>query len=147
MFNNFIAFYPNCVTKYIDDTNVVNSPIRIFHGGNDNYNPPIVCENYVERLEENGADVQMTIYTGGEHGFDFPSMFDKTIVSKSAQSAGDCKLAEGEKGEVINLDTGKPFTYADSCVKTGPNVGGNSIAAEQSHQAVHDFLMGQFGLN
>lgn len=145
-FNNYVAFYPNCITKYIDDTKVENAPIRVFHGGADNYNPPDVCETYVERLKKDGADVEMTTYAGGHHGFDFPSMFGQTVVSKSAQSAGECNLEESGNGQIINIDTGKPFAYTDSCVKIGPNVGGNTDIAQQSHAAVQTFLKKQFGL-
>lgn len=145
-FANYIAFYPNCVTTYRDDEKVEPGPIRIFHGGADNYNPANVCESYAERLKQAGADVEMTVYPGGEHGFDVPTLFGKVIALKSAQTARACKLREGSDGKIINLETGREFTYDDACVQLGPNVGGDAKAAQEAHAAVQAFLEQQFGL-
>jgi dienelactone hydrolase len=43
-FAGYIAFYPDCATTYAGDTDVVDRPIRIFHGTPDDYNPVATCK-------------------------------------------------------------------------------------------------------
>jgi dienelactone hydrolase len=45
-----IPFYPTCNTTFLDDENVADVPIRIFHGTADDYVPVAPCRSYVERL-------------------------------------------------------------------------------------------------
>ena len=71
-FAAYIPFYPDCMTRYISDTEVADRPIRIFHGTPDDYNPVAVCKNYIERLRAAGRDVQLTEYPNAQHGFDNP---------------------------------------------------------------------------
>lgn len=146
-FATYVPFYPNCVSVYKDDEKLEAGPVRIFHGGADDYNEPGVCEAYVERLKKAGADIEMTIYPEGEHGFDVPTLFGKSLQSKTAQTARDCKIEEGENGILMNLETGKPFSYEDECVVLGPHVGGNAAAAEASYAATITHFMNTFGLN
>ncbi len=51
-FAGYIPFYPDCSTTYMDDTDVADRPIRIFHGSPDDYNPVASCKAFVARLEE-----------------------------------------------------------------------------------------------
>ena len=54
-FAAYIAFYPDCMTTYQSDTEVVDRPVRIFQGTADDYNPLAPCKAYVERLRSAGA--------------------------------------------------------------------------------------------
>ena len=45
-FAAYIPFYPDCATTYATDTEVVERPIRIFHGSPDDYNPVATCKAY-----------------------------------------------------------------------------------------------------
>ncbi|TYC63111.1 carboxymethylenebutenolidase [Stappia sp. BW2] len=146
-FATYVPFYPNCVSIYKQDEKLEAGPVRIFHGGADDYNPAGVCEKYTERLKEAGADIEMTVYPEGEHGFDVPTLFGKSIQLKTAQTARDCKIEEGENGILMNGETGKPFTYQDQCVVLGPHVGGSAAAAEASYGAVLAHFAKTFGLN
>ena len=69
-FAGYIAFYPDCATTYAGDTDVVDRPIRIFHGTPDDYNPVATCKAYVARLEAEKRDVTLTEYPDSQHGFD-----------------------------------------------------------------------------
>jgi dienelactone hydrolase len=53
-----IPFYPTCNTTFIDDENVADAPIRIFHGTADDYVPVAHCRSYVERLRKAGNNRQ-----------------------------------------------------------------------------------------
>jgi len=71
-FVTYIAFYPDCMTTYQSDTELVDRPVRIFQGTADDYNPMGPCKAYVERLRSAGRDVQLTEYPNASHGFDNP---------------------------------------------------------------------------
>src|ERR1035438_5132182 len=71
-FAAYVPFYPACNTTYLEDEQVSERPIRIFHGSADNYVPVEPCRKYVERLRRAGVDVQLHEYTGAHHAFDNP---------------------------------------------------------------------------
>ena len=68
----YLSLYPPCSRTYIDDTDVVERPIRIFHGTADDAAPLAQCLSYVKRLQAAGRDAQLTEYEGACHGFDNP---------------------------------------------------------------------------
>src|SRR4051794_36110835 len=61
-FAAYIPFYPDCATTYAGDTELVDRPIRIFHGSPDDYNPVATCKAFVARLMEARRDVSLTEY-------------------------------------------------------------------------------------
>jgi dienelactone hydrolase len=146
-FAGYIPFYPDCATSYNGDTDVVDRPIRIFHGAPDDYNPVASCEAYVARLKQAGRDVVLTEYPDSPHGFDSGlTGFNLTLVSNNAQTVRRCHIKEGEGGLLMNADTEKPFSYKDECVELSPHVGGNPTTAEEARKAVVEFLQGLFKL-
>jgi dienelactone hydrolase len=146
-FAGYIPFYPDCSTSYVGDTDVVDRPIRIFHGTPDDYNPIASCKAFVARLKDAGRDVVLTEYPDSPHGFDSGLLgFNTTAVSTGAQTVRHCHIREGEGGLLTNADTQRPFSYKDECVETGPHVGGNPATAEEARKAVVEFLRGLFKL-
>jgi dienelactone hydrolase len=139
-FAAYISFYPNCVTTYIDDDKVAQKPIRIFHGAADDYNPVVPCQAYVKRLKATGADVELTVYPGAYHAFDYDK-FKKPIKLAKAQSARNCKLKEVSPGRIINTESGKDFTYDDPCVERGVTVGYNADATIAAREAVRKLMI------
>jgi dienelactone hydrolase len=71
--STLVPFYPICIRTYIDDGQVSTRPIRIFHGGADDWLPVAACRQYVDRLRQAGKDIQLTEYAGAQHGFDNPT--------------------------------------------------------------------------
>jgi dienelactone hydrolase len=55
----YIAFYSPCITTYIDDTDVSDHPIRMFHGISDDYVEIGPCRSYFQRLKQRAKDVEM----------------------------------------------------------------------------------------
>jgi dienelactone hydrolase len=146
-FAAYIPFYPDCATTYQGDTDVVPSPIRIFHGAPDDYNPVASCKAFVERLKAAGRNVELTEYPDSPHGFDSGlAGIDTTLVSANAQTVRHCHIKERDGGVLMNADTEVPFTYKDPCVELSPHVGGNPATAEEARKAVVDFLQGLFKL-
>ena len=97
-FAAYIPFYPDCMTSYIADTDVVERPIRIFHGTPDNYNPVSACKRYIERLRASGRDVQLTEYPDAQHGFDNPLSTPVPSAVRGAQTVRNCQIVEEPKG-------------------------------------------------
>lgn len=143
----YIPFYPDCVTTYQSDTQVVDRPIRIFHGTPDDYNPVAPCKAYVERLRSAGRNVQLTEYPNAPHAFDNPLGSLTPSVLKNAQTVRRCTIREEATGQLINAATRQPFTYKDSCVERDPHVGYDPVATQAARQSVKDLLKTLFKLN
>jgi dienelactone hydrolase len=142
-FSAYIPFYPSCYTTYIDDEQVSDRPIRIFHGTADDYVSIEPCRAYVERLRRAGKDVQLTEYTGAHHAFDNP-LYTEPLSLPEAVTTNLCPRKERLGGEIANLETGQPFTWSDACVKRGATVGYDPVATREATNAVKAFLISTF---
>ena len=105
-------------------TDVADRPIRIFHGGADDYNPVAPCKAYVERLRAAGRDAELTEYPNVHHSFDNPLGSLKPAQSKDSQTVRKCRIVEEPMGRLINATTREAFTYKDLCVELGPHLAG-----------------------
>jgi dienelactone hydrolase len=144
-FAAYIPFYPDCMTTYIQDTDI-DKPIRIFHGTPDDYNPVAACRKYVERLKGAGRDVVLTEYPNAQHGFDNPLGSAAPFTVKGAQTVRNCRIMEEPKGVLINAVSKQPFTYKDPCVETDPHVNHDAEATAAAKVAVKNFLRATFKL-
>jgi dienelactone hydrolase len=116
----------------------------MFHGEADDWVPVEPALRYAEKLKAAGKDVQITTYPGARHAFDSPT-YPPAYTFADAEVSTHCRLAEKD-GNLINLDTGKPFTHADACITRGASVGSHTLAYEQALSAVTSFLTGLFRL-
>jgi len=144
-FAAYIPFYPDCSTSYIDDTDVGATPIRIFHGIADDYNPVASCKTYQARLKSAGRDIEIAEYADGQHGFDTP-LGPAVVVARGAQTVRACTIKEEPAGVLVNTATAAPFAYTDACVQHGPHVGRNAAATSAAQAAVGDFVRTLFKL-
>ena len=140
-----VAFYPDCVTTYRKDTDVTGSPIRIFHGTSDDYNPIAPCRSYVERLKAENKDVQLYEYSDTYHVFDSPA-FQKPLKLSAATTTRNCQLVEMDDSRIMNQATQKLFAYSDECVEKGPTIAFNEAANSQARGSVREFLLAVFRL-
>ena len=146
-FVGYIAFYPDCATTFVSDTDVADRPIRIFGGTPDDYNPIKLCKAYVERLKAAGRDVQLTEYSTAPHSFDNPLGAQPAAQSPNSQSVRNCTIREEPVGVLINAATKEPFTYKDACVERGPHIGHDPEATRQATQAVKPIVQSVLKLN
>ena len=146
-FAAYLPFYPDCMTSYIDDTDVANRPIQIFAGALDDYNPISACKSYVERLRASGHDVELTEYPNASHAFDNPLGPQPAELRTTFQSVRNCRIQEEPGGVLINLETKQPFSYKDACVARGTHVGHDPVATEAATTAVKAFLRTAFKLD
>lgn len=138
-FAAYIPFYPDCRTTFLEDNDVSNKPIRIFHGSADNYSPVDACRTYVERLRKAGKDVQLSEYAGAHHVFDGRA-FKKPVTLPKAQTTRRCRLEEVSDGRIINSETRQTFTYSDSCVEYGPTLAYDAKAYSEVQKALAEFV-------
>jgi dienelactone hydrolase len=140
MFAAHIALYPTCNRLFID-RDVVDRPIRIFHGAADDYIPAASCGAYVERLREAGKDIAIAVYPGAHHAFDNPKLAEP-IRAARAQTTRNCPvLEESANGRIVNSKTKAPFSYAsDPCVERGATIGYHAQAHADVTKAVKQFV-------
>jgi dienelactone hydrolase len=142
-FAAYVPFYPACNTAYIDDEQVSERPIRIFHGSADNYVSIEPCRKYVQRLRHAGKDVQLTEYASAHHAFDNP-LYWPHLSLPDAIITGHCPREERSVGEIINVVTGQAFRWNDPSVRHGGTVGYNAVATAEATNAVKSFLTSTF---
>jgi dienelactone hydrolase len=144
-FAAYISFYTRCDAPLLEDEIVSDRPIRLFHGSADDYVPVELTRRYVERLKRAGKDVQLTVYEGARHAFDNP-LYPSVLSLPDAVLTSSCRREEQQPGNIVNLDTGKTFTWKDACVTRGATVGFDPHARDQAIRAVSDFLSAQWNL-
>jgi dienelactone hydrolase len=142
----YIALYPPCVTNYIADTNVSDHPIRMFHGISDDYVEIGPCRDYLARLKGNARDIEMIEFADTWHGYDSALLPATPLFAANAQVT-HCVLKEGPVGVIINVETQKPFSYADGCVGRGAHVAYSATSTRATEDAVKALLIKTFGLN
>jgi dienelactone hydrolase len=145
-FAAYVAFFPDCMTTYISDSEVADRPIRIFGGTADDYNPISRCKAYMQRLQAAGRDVQLTEYPNAAHAFDNPLGAQPAAVSPKFESVRACTIREEPEGVLINAETKQPFSYKDACVAHGPHLGYDPAATQAATASVNAFLKAVFKL-
>jgi dienelactone hydrolase len=145
-FAAYFPFYPDCMTTYVDDTNTSASPIRLFGGTIDDYNPISKCKAYADRLKLAARDVEITEYPNAPHAFDNPLLPNHPIVAKDAQTVRNCVIREQPVGTLINAASGQQFAYSDPCVEHDPHVGFDPQATSQVRSAVATIVKATFKL-
>jgi dienelactone hydrolase len=135
----YIAFYPMCKTTYLHDDDVVDRPIRIFHGTADDYVPVAPCRSYVERLRKAGKDVQLTEYPDAHHVFDWP-MLKTPLTLAQARTGRRCHREEGPVGRILNSVTKQPFSSNDPCVERGVTLAYHPQAHSEAQRAISEFV-------
>jgi len=141
--NRFAAhagLYTPCNVRYRGDTEVAPVPIRLFHGVVDDYVPVAPCRDYAARLRAAGADVALTEYANGQHGFDNPTA-PALLASPAAQSTRNCRMEEGENGVVNLAGTTEAFSQKGSaCVAIGAHTGHDPADGAAVRRDVRAFL-------
>jgi dienelactone hydrolase len=141
-----IALYAPCNTAFVDDADVSDRPIRLFHGVSDDYVQMGPCQNYVERLRKSGKDVKLIELADTWHGFDVPQL-PPIPVSIPNTSANHCALREEPLGTIINVATRRPPSDQDACVTHNPHVAYSAASTHVTEIAVKDLLKTVFHLN
>jgi dienelactone hydrolase len=142
-FAAYIPFYAPCNTVYIEDEQVSDRPIRLFHGAADDYVSIEPCRKYVEGLLRAGKNIHLTEYTGAQHAFENP-VYSQACFRPDAATTSRCSREERPGGAIVNHETGQPFRWSDACVKRGGTLGYDPVATTETIQAVKAFLTATF---
>lgn len=129
--------------NYIDDTDVVERPIRLFPGTADDVAPLAQCL-YVKRPQAAGRDAQLTEYTGAYHGFDNPLTPVRQAGPQTTRRGWH--LYEQSVGRVLNRETGVRRTRNDECLKGGGPPGYDARAHAKAVEDVKALLQRVFKL-
>jgi dienelactone hydrolase len=140
-----IGFYGSCAVVYRDEEKVTGKPIRLFHGSADDLELIEPCRAYVAQLKKAGADVALNEYPGVQHAYDW-FMFKEPLKLPQARTVRNCSLVEGERGQLVDTKTGKPYDPNVSCNDRGGTLLYNEPAAVATTAAVKAFLTTTFGL-
>jgi dienelactone hydrolase len=140
-----IGVYGSCNTVFREQEKVTGKPIRLFKATPDDFGPIEPCREYVSRIKQAGADVMLTEYPGVTHQYDY-SNIKEPIKLPQAPVRRNCSLVEGERGQLIDARTGKPFDPSVSCTEKGSMVVYNEAATMATTVAVKEFLTTTFGL-
>jgi dienelactone hydrolase len=138
-FAAYIGFYTPCNTAMIDDEKVSAKPIRLYHGVADDWVPVGPCRDYVARLKQAGAKIDLVEYPGAYHAFDLQTI-PGTLQLPQALTARKCRFEEKPQGVIVNSDTGQPATFNDACVERGTTVAYNAEATDAARKDVVEFL-------
>jgi dienelactone hydrolase len=144
-FAAYLPFYAPCNTRYIEDSEVSDKPIRLFHGTVDDYVPVAPCRAYVEHLRQAGKDVQLIEYPEAHHAFDVHTL-TAPVHLPQAQTGRRCLWEETAGGQLINSQTKQAFRFEDPCIERGATVAYNAQAHHDALKAVKEFLMVTFKL-
>jgi dienelactone hydrolase len=143
----YLPLYPECNMSFIDDAEVSDWPINIFHGISDDWVPIARCQEYFSRLQQNSKhNVKFIAFPETAHAYDYPDLPTSPTVAKNAQAIL-CVIVEEPLGTMTNVETKKPFTYNDSCVKRDPHVAYSASSTHATEEAVKALLKEVFKLN
>ena len=145
-FAAYIALYPDCNVRLLDETKLEPGPQRIFIGAADVLTAADACVDYGERLRRAGADITVTTFAGAHHGFDNVSNPGLTRIAEY-ESAARCRLEERGAGAIVNVDTGKELTDGDACITRGLVAGYDRDADASTRAAVRAFFVERFALS
>ena len=134
----YLPFYPACNFTLDHELDVVDAPIRIFHGSEDDWTPVAPCRDYIARLAGAGHDAALTEFAGAHHGFDNPGA-PAFYGDPEWRTSRACHRVERD-GTLVNAETGAAFSYDDACVERGPHTQYDSSAADAAQQAVLGLL-------
>ena len=141
-----LPFYPPCNLRLLDEEKVV-APIRIFHGGADDWTPVAPCRAYVERLTRAGIDAKLVEFPGALHGFDVPTLPGSLHLPR-VQNGSRCDAVERAPGDFVDPATGAPLRpgVPRPCATLGATVGHDARARNAAIAAVKAFLVERFAL-
>lgn len=140
-----IGLYPFCNMQYLEEEDVADAPIRIFHGAADDMTPLDTVQRYIGRLQQARKDAELIAFDGAYHNYDIEG--EEKIHLPALQNPGKCFTEERAPGVVINRDSGLPDSPDDPCVGRGTTFGYHRAAHEATKAAVTELFSQVFKLS
>jgi dienelactone hydrolase len=147
-FAAYLAFYPaTCNRILLRERNLINRPLRIFHGTADDWTPIESCREYVQRMRRADLDVELLEYENAPHAFDNPNL-PPARFRPNVLNASGCVYIEREPGRfrAFHRATKERASPTNPCVRRGATVGHHPGAYKQAIEDVRAFIAGIFNL-
>jgi dienelactone hydrolase len=138
-FAGHIGLYAVCNFRLIDDAITTGAPMILFHGSADDAQDIGLCRQYETDLKKAGVDVSFVEFPATQHGYDNP-LYPANLFLPTGLSSKACSMRETQPGQLVSMETGKPFTFNDPCRPPGLHLGYNADAASETHRRVVDFI-------
>lgn len=138
-FAGHIGLYAVCNFRLIDDAITTGAPMLLFHGTADDAVDIGLCRQYEADLKKAGVDASLVEFPAVQHVYDNPLLPAKLFVP-TGMSPRACVMKEIQPGNLVSVETGKPFTFNDACRPPGLHVGYNAEAASETQRRVVDFI-------
>lgn len=138
-----VALYPFCNMEYLEEDDVSDVPIRVFHGAADDWTPVETVRHYIGKLQRVGKDAELVEFADAYHSYD---VVGDVKVPLPLQNAGKCRYLEQPRGAVINRETGEPDGPHDACMSVGATIGYHRAAHDATVTAVSDLFARIFEL-
>ena len=144
-----LSIYPPCIAQP-NNLSFTDAPMHILIGELDNWVPAKACEELVPKMQNAGANIELTVYPESHHSFDR----DTPLVTKEdAYRTVDCRFKIRDDGAVLmnflNIPMTTPFRQKIGlalCAVRGTTMGGNPKTRKEAFQFSREF-MGKHLLN
>ena len=139
-----LPMYPPCFAEpsILDFT---DSPIHIQIGELDEWTPADACLDLVNLMQDNGVNINITVYEGAHHSFDRDS---DIAIAENGYSFKDCRFKMNDDGAILMNYFGIPMTNwftqmigFGMCASRNPKYGGHPESREKSFKFSIDFMM------
>ncbi len=140
-----VVFYGGCA-QYAKTT---GSPILTFLGTDDDFTSPELCHRHAELLSRQGTKVELVIYEGALHGFDWDLPRQNMPRIRNSRN---CLMLQDLDSFDASLPDGRAQSqeertqYAKSCIGQGAARGGNPKYASAARERVRQFVAQHFNL-
>ncbi len=142
-FSAHAAFYPWCGEQHVP-VMLTGAPLLFLVGERDDWTGAAPCVDYVNRVREAGYAVELIVFPGAEHAFDYGGRFRQYLGR--AESWAACNYIAGDTHfRVVATGELLPWSrfpdYLRRCTSEGAHVGSNSIAARSARSELYRFLL------
>lgn len=138
--------YPHCGGQEAELV-TTGAPLTIALGGVDDWTGVVLCEILVERVRDAGGEIDLLVYEGAHHSFDYPGTFHRRVLL--GHSAVECGWIRGQD-HFTDLMTGERFPWGEDrevwaewwsdCVSPGVTVASHPEARARVLQDIRAFF-------
>ena len=121
-----------------------DSPIHILIGELDEWTPSEPCIDLVDLLDNNGVDIDITVYEDAHHSFD---RAHGVVIAEGGYSFTNCKFKMNDQGAVLMNFLDIPMTNWFTqmigfamCADRDPHFGGHPEARKSAFQFSENFM-------
>jgi dienelactone hydrolase len=142
-FAGYVALYPFCATTFLQEEDVADRPIRVYHGDLDDVTPIEASRRYLGKLVKMGRDAQLIELQGAHHLFDL--MGQAPLMLPNLPNMSRCFTEERQPGVIVNSDTGELDGPDDPRTYLGATLGYSAAATARAVRSVLEFCDELFG--